>query len=139
MSVSIMISLLSPLKAFTVGRTGSARDFTATKPNALSSPPIAAAAVATGYACGKSNYRSWPTKPVFALPSPITQSGTSKWNRIEHRMFSFINISWRGKPLLSHKVIVQLIASTKTKTGLNIGCDIEWDKYPKASRSPRQT
>jgi hypothetical protein len=57
--------------------------------------------------------------------------GTSKWNRIEHRMFSFISINWRGRPLLSHQVIVSLIASTKTETGLNIACDIDWGKYPK--------
>jgi hypothetical protein len=72
MSVSIMIPLLSPLRAFAAGGTGSARNVTAKKPNAFSSPPIAAAAMATVYACGKSNYRSWPTKPVFALRSPIT-------------------------------------------------------------------
>lgn len=56
--------------------------------------------------------------------------GTSKWNRIEHRMFSFISINWRGRPLISHEVIVQLIASTKTETGLNIACDIDWGRYP---------
>ena len=57
--------------------------------------------------------------------------GTSKWNRIEHRMFSFISINWRGRPLVSHQVVVQLIASTKTETGLNITCDIDWGRYPK--------
>jgi Rhodopirellula transposase DDE domain len=59
--------------------------------------------------------------------------GTSKWNRIEHRMFSFISINWRGRPLTSHEVIVQLIASTKTETGLNIACDIDWGRYPKGT------
>ena len=63
--------------------------------------------------------------------------GTSKWNRIEHRMFSFISINWRGRPLLSHQVIVQLIASTKTETGLNIACDIDWGRYPKAIKIPK--
>jgi hypothetical protein len=57
--------------------------------------------------------------------------GTSKWNRIEHRMFSFISMNWRGRPLISHQVIIQLIASTKTESGLNIACDIDWGKYPK--------
>ena len=51
--------------------------------------------------------------------------GTSKWNRIEHRMFAFITQNWRGKPLISHKVIVQLIAATTTSTGLSIACDID--------------
>ena len=57
--------------------------------------------------------------------------GTSKWNRIEHRMFSFVSINWRGKPLTSYRVIVDLIASTSTQTGLRILA--EWDQgdYPK--------
>lgn len=63
--------------------------------------------------------------------------GTSKWNRIEHRMFSFISINWRGRPLISHQVIVQLIASTKTETGLTIACDIDWGKYPKGIKIPK--
>src|SRR6516162_6068431 len=57
--------------------------------------------------------------------------GTSKWNRIEHRMFAFISQNWRGKPLLSHKVIVQLIAATTTTSGLTIACDIDATRYPK--------
>jgi Rhodopirellula transposase DDE domain len=44
--------------------------------------------------------------------------GTSKWNKIEHRLFSFISQNWRGKPLISHEVIINLIAATTTKTGL---------------------
>src|SRR5690242_15926665 len=44
--------------------------------------------------------------------------GTSKWNKIEHRLFAFITMNWRGKPLVSHQVIVQLIGSTSTETGL---------------------
>lgn len=57
--------------------------------------------------------------------------GTSKWNRIEHRMFAFITQNWRAKPLLSHKVIVQLIAATTTTSGLAIACDIDATNYPK--------
>lgn len=60
--------------------------------------------------------------------------GTSKWNRIEHRMFAFITQNWRGKPLLSHKVIVQLIAATKTAAGLTISCGIDADAYPKGGK-----
>src|SRR6516165_2849161 len=63
--------------------------------------------------------------------------GTSKWNRIEHRLFSFISINWRGRPLVSHQVVVQLIASTKTETGLNITCDIDWGRYPKGIKIPK--
>jgi len=57
--------------------------------------------------------------------------GTSKWNRIEHRLFAFITQNWRGKPLVSHQVIVQLISATTTKTGLNIACRIDNNRYPK--------
>lgn len=57
--------------------------------------------------------------------------GTSKWNRIEHRLFAFITQNWRGKPLVSHQVIVQLISATTTKTGLNIACQIDNNRYPK--------
>jgi DDE family transposase len=57
--------------------------------------------------------------------------GTSKWNRIEHRLFAFITQNWRGKPLISHQVIVQLIAATTTKTGLTVTCGIDTTLYPK--------
>jgi hypothetical protein len=56
--------------------------------------------------------------------------GTSKWNKIEHRMFSFITQNWRGKPLVSYQAIVQLIASTTTRTGLNVKCGIDPNLYP---------
>ena len=58
-------------------------------------------------------------------------AGTNKWNRIEHRLFAFITQNWRGKPLLTHKVIVQLIASTTTKTGLTVQCRLDCNKYEK--------
>ena len=56
--------------------------------------------------------------------------GTSKWNKIEHRLFSFITQNWRGKPLVSYQTIVQLITSTTTRTGLNIKCVIDPNAYP---------
>jgi transposase len=57
--------------------------------------------------------------------------GTSKWNKIEHRLFSFISQNWRGKPLISHEVIVELISATTTKTGLGVECEIDPNIYPK--------
>ena len=57
--------------------------------------------------------------------------GTSKWNKIEHRLFSFITINWRGKPLRSFKTIVQLIAATSTTTGLKVRAELDENKYPK--------
>ena len=57
--------------------------------------------------------------------------GTSKWNRIEHRLFAYISQNWRGKPLVSHQVIIQLITATTTDTGLTVTCDIDANRYPK--------
>ena len=56
---------------------------------------------------------------------------TSKWNKIEHRMFCHITQNWRGKPLISHEVIVSLIGATKTKAGLKIKAQLDEGKYPK--------
>ena len=56
--------------------------------------------------------------------------GTSKWNKIEHRLFSFISQNWRGKPLISHEVIVQLIAATTTKRGLRVRSEVDTNTYP---------
>ena len=57
--------------------------------------------------------------------------GTSKWNKIEHRMFSFITKSWRGKPLIDRATLVNLIGATKTKEGLKIRCELDTNHYPK--------
>jgi transposase len=56
--------------------------------------------------------------------------GTSKWNKIEHRLFSFISQNWRGRPLVSHEVIVNLIAATTTETGLRVACELDRNSYP---------
>jgi Rhodopirellula transposase DDE domain len=55
--------------------------------------------------------------------------GTSKWNKIEHRLFSFITQNWRGKPLVSHQAIVSLIASTTTRTGLIVKAALDTNHY----------
>ncbi len=56
--------------------------------------------------------------------------GTSKWNKIEHRMFSYITMNWRGRPLISHEVIINAIANTKTTTGLKINAELDANSYP---------
>ena len=61
--------------------------------------------------------------------------GTSKWNKIEHRLFSFISRNWRAKPLVSYQTIVQLIAATTTSTGLTVHCELDQNHYPQTSRS----
>jgi len=69
----------------------------------------------------------------LALPITVCHlpPGTSKWNKIEHRLFSFITINWRGKPLRSYRTIVQLIAATKTDAGLKVRAELDENKYPK--------
>jgi hypothetical protein len=57
--------------------------------------------------------------------------GTSKWNRIEHRLFSFISMNWRATPLVSYRVIVDLISATTTKAGLTVRCELDPAFYPK--------
>jgi len=57
--------------------------------------------------------------------------GTSKWNKIEHRLFSQITMNWRGKPLTSYEVVVNLIAATTTSKGLEVKCVLDTNNYPK--------
>jgi hypothetical protein len=72
------------------------------------------------------------------LRVPITvchfPRGTSKWNKIEHKLFSFVSINWRGKPLRTFQTIVQLIAATTTKTGLKVHAELDTNTYPKGVR-----
>jgi len=56
--------------------------------------------------------------------------GTSKWNKVEHRLFSHISMNWRGRPLTSHQVIVKLIGETTTRTGLEVEAQLDRRKYP---------
>jgi hypothetical protein len=84
-----------------------------------------------------SRLRLWKTELqrfVDEIAMPVTvchfSSGTSKWNKIEHRRFSFITQNWRGKPLVSHEVIVNLIASTTTESGLRVHAEIDASEYP---------
>ena len=57
--------------------------------------------------------------------------GTSKWNKIEHRLFSFISMNWKGQPLTSFETILNLISSTTTKTGLKVNAQLDLNQYPK--------
>ena len=92
--------------------------------------------------CGGSNgYRNrlWRTKlqeiaNALALPVYVSHfpPGTSKWNKIEHRLFSYISINWRGKPLVDLMTVVNLIASTTTATGLTVECVHDMKFYQKA-------
>lgn len=56
--------------------------------------------------------------------------GTSKWNKIEHRLFSFISRNWRGRPLTDYQTIVELIGATTSTTGLTVRCELDETHYP---------
>ena len=68
----------------------------------------------------------------LAIPIRVSHfpPGTSKWNKIEHRLFSFISSNWRGEPLRDYKTIVNLISKTTTAKGLKVICRLDRRKYP---------
>jgi hypothetical protein len=92
---------------------------------------------ADGGGSNSSNNRLWKYElQRFADETKIAVTvchfppGTSKWNKIEHRMFSHITKNWRGRPITSHEVMVNLIANTRTEAGLQIQAAIDSNKYP---------
>jgi hypothetical protein len=92
---------------------------------------------ADGGGSNGSRLRLWKTELAqFAAESGLEITivhfppGTSKWNKIEHRMFSAISMNWRGRPLETHEVIVETIAATTTKTGLDIQAMLDTNSYP---------
>ena len=97
---------------------------------------------------GSNGYRTrlWKTELArFAgetgLPVTVCHlpPGTSKWNKVEHRLFSHISMAWRGLPLTSHEVIVETIAATTTRTGLSVTAELDTSEYPKGIKiSDRQ-
>jgi hypothetical protein len=105
--------------------------------------PNASSLLITADGGGSNGYRLrlWKfelQKLVDELGFPVTvchlPPGTSKWNKIEHRLFSFITQNWRGKPLVTHQVIVNLIAATTTKTGLHVRSHIDRRTYANGRR-----
>jgi Rhodopirellula transposase DDE domain len=101
--------------------------------------PHATRLLITADAGGSNSYRSrvWKVelaKLAATIGLVITvchmPPGTSKWNKVEHRLFSFISMNWRGKPLTTFRVIVELIAATTTKTGLRVQADLDTGYYP---------
>ena len=96
-----------------------------------SSPPTREAPTAPGCGCGR---WSWPgSRSELGLEISVSHfpPGTSKWNRIEHRLFAQISMNWRGRPLTSHEVIVETIAATTTKTGLTVQAALDTGTYEK--------
>lgn len=79
----------------------------------------------------KKSLQEWADKEGLSIMVCHFPPGTSKWNKIEHRMFCHITRNWRGRPLTSHEVVIKLIGSTTTKEGLKIGVSLDADTYEK--------
>jgi len=79
----------------------------------------------------KKSLQKWATQEGITVTVCHFPPGTSKWNKIEHRMFCHITRNWRGCPLVSHEVVLQLIGSTTTKTGLEIKTSLDKQTYQK--------
>jgi Rhodopirellula transposase DDE domain len=101
--------------------------------------PGARRLLVTADAGGSNGYRTraWKAElAAFALETGLAVTvchfppGTSKWNKIEHRLFSHITLNWRGRPLTSHEVIVNTIAATTTRTGLTVRAELDPGSYP---------
>lgn len=101
--------------------------------------PDANRLLVTADAGGSNSYRSrtWKSElAALALETGLTITvchfppGTSKWNAIEHRLFSHISMNWRGKPLTSHEVIINTIAATTTRSGLRVHAELDTNTYP---------
>jgi hypothetical protein len=105
--------------------------------------PRARRLLITADAGGSNSYRTraWKAElAAFALEAGLAVTvchfppGTSKWNKIEHRLFSHITMNWRGRPLTSHEVIVNTIAATTTRTGLTVRAGLDPGSYPEGVR-----
>jgi hypothetical protein len=113
--------------------------------SAATSYPNASRLLITADGGGSNGYRTrlWKTELAnlatetgLAITVCHLPPGTSKWNKIEHRLFSHISMNWRGRPLTSHDVIVQSIATTTTRTGLTVHAELDTDTYPVGVKIP---
>jgi hypothetical protein len=107
--------------------------------------PAASRLLITADGGGSNGYRTrlWKIELArFAEQTGLTvmvchlPPGTSKWNKIEHRLFSHISMNWRGRPLTSHEVVVNTIAATTTRTGLTVDAELDTGSYPKGIKIP---
>ena len=110
-----------------------------------SSYPGASRLLITADGGGSNGYRTrlWKTELAALAAQTGLQitvchlpPGTSKWNKIEHRLFSHISMNWRGRPLTSHQVVVDLIGATTTRTGLTVHAELDTDTYPNGVKIP---
>lgn len=78
----------------------------------------------------KKSLQQWADREGLSLMVCHFPPGTSKWNKIDHRMFCHITRNWRGKPLISHEVIINIIQATTTDKGLEIRAELDQESYP---------
>jgi hypothetical protein len=109
--------------------------------------PDATALLITADGGGSNGYRTRAWKAELAALADQTglvitvchlPPGTSKWNKIEHRLFSHISMNWRARPLTSHEVIVNTIAATRTRSGLSVHAELDTAHYPTGVKIPDQ-
>jgi hypothetical protein len=105
--------------------------------------PKATKLLITADAGGSNSYRSRLWKVELAKLAERTglaitvchfPPGTSKWNRVEHRLWSNVSMNWRGRPLTSHEVVVNLIGATKTRKGLKVRAELDRRSYPTGTK-----
>ena len=87
----------------------------------------------------KSSLQQLADRTRLAIHVSHFPPGTSKWNKIEHRLFSYISVNWRGRPLATYETIVSLIASTTTSKGLKVSAQLDTAKYPLGVRATKHT
>ena len=112
-----------------VVETGRRRSATPTRARS-SSPPTRAAATATGRTSGSTSCNASPTSSTSSIHVSHFPPGTSKWNKVEHRLFSFISINWRGRPLRTYETIINLIGNTTNRGGLVVRARLDRRRYP---------
>ena len=100
--------------------------------------PTAGAATGIGSGCGRWNSSAFADETGLEVTVCHFPPGTSKWNKIEHRLFSHITMNWRGRPLVSHQVVVELIAATTTATGLEVEAQLDTRSYPTKVKVTKQ-
>ena len=95
-----------------------------------SSPPMRAGATGIARARGNTDCRKFADETRLRIHVSHLPPGTSKWNKIEHRLFCHITQNWRGKPLRTFETIVDLIGNTRTAAGLRVKAKLDKRKYP---------
>ncbi len=91
---------------------------------------MGAAPTLLGAACGSVRCNGWPTRPDCASRCVIFRQEPCPWNKIEHRLFSYISLNWRAKPLVSLETVIELISQTTTQEGLVVTAIKDSNTYP---------